>query len=1184
MDGDFATSTQIAHLSEEYRLEGNFVVDRQNLISNRWAKVLVRLSLTCNGRPISLGLLQDPQLQMIATTSHGEVIATSTTTDLSLSDSEELVHEFLVPEKLSQLSFSLSGKVLNLSRGQKQAVTASATETCNGIHETRQIGDIYFQRTDQGYQLLVLGRNGEAIENLPVQIKVKPKLLKREFTSTLATNAKGIVQLGSLENVDSLLAAASGIRASRLTPNFFHRQWPAIAHIQSGEVLTLPMGKSESSPDLFTLREIRRGVAVSDLNSLIKLDSGVLSVSGLGFGDFELLDHEYGQSVKIRVVDSQENKGGFLVGKHRVLESRNPSGLAIQSVELRDEKIEAEFSGATEDARVHVVTHAFHSREHLGSKFSPFTPSLMWSSRSPKENFYVDSLKLDEEYSYILERQGLDKYAGNMLPQPSLLVRPWEVSVTENSRRDAAGGEMAPADAAPASPAMEGEPRMKQEAFESDSTEFNSFEFLKQGSASIANLPVVDGKVSIPINDLTGFSELTLLVMGNESCDSRRIVLPATELQKRDRRLRNTLPTNAPLAQEQRVVLLPAGEEIPLGEGGTRNFQAYSTLSDVFQLYGSLLQDKSKWEQFRFLTQWPELTQEEQLAKYSQFACHEVNLFLYYKDRRFYDRVVAPILQQKLEKQLIDHLLLGLDVESFNELWQVRRMNALERALLGNRLEDAKTGTKRWFEELVMTNPISDTARQTRFGLALQSRGLEELQLNREGVALGLVIGSARGAQAGDEFFDSDFASEPPAFEAPSGGRRGGQMRKQSRGYFGAELKNVDRFYQSLDKTREWAETNYYKVRLGSENNSLIPPNPFWKQFFTNDCEAFLPTDLDLPVSNLSEALCALAVIDLPYTADRPEVESNDGTLVAKSKTPAILFVESIKPTQEATPEGESPILVGQDIYLADEAGRKNSKPIQSEFLKGVGYTAKTFVSNPSSSPLNVHVLTQIPAGAIALAGGEITQNVPLQLGPYSTQQVENSFYFPEHGAFDRFGASVSSEGKHLASVSAESLPVLAEPNEENKESWSYVADWSSDSDVLQYLEEHNLQEMDLARIAFRMKNKSFYSKVVELLSASGEFDPQIWGYSVLHNDVENIEQLIQSRPDFASQLGQVLNSPIVQLNPQIQRTFEHLDYKPLVVARTHQLGPKPLILNSNMHAHYHQLLQVLGRAIRAPA
>lgn len=53
---------------------------------------------------------------------------------------------------------------------------------------------------------------------------------------------------------------------------------------------------------------------------------------------------------------------------------------------------------------------------------------------------------------------------------------------------------------------------------------------------------------------------------------------------------------------------------------------------------------------FEFLTRWPSLAFADKTALYSEFQCHEINVFLKLKDAEFFAAVVQPFLACKLQK------------------------------------------------------------------------------------------------------------------------------------------------------------------------------------------------------------------------------------------------------------------------------------------------------------------------------------------------------------------------------------------------------------------------------------------------------------------------------------------------------------------------------------------------------
>ncbi|MEK6594495.1 MAG: hypothetical protein AABZ67_15590, partial [Pseudomonadota bacterium] len=79
--------------------------------------------------------------------------------------------------------------------------------------------------------------------------------------------------------------------------------------------------------------------------------------------------------------------------------------------------------------------------------------------------------------------------------------------------------------------------------------------------------------------------------------------------------------------------------------------------------------------EFSFLLRWPSLKPQEKLEKYSKYACHELNFFLFQKDRDFFMKVVLPYIQNKKDKTFLDHWLIGSDLSGYLQPWAFSRLN-----------------------------------------------------------------------------------------------------------------------------------------------------------------------------------------------------------------------------------------------------------------------------------------------------------------------------------------------------------------------------------------------------------------------------------------------------------------------------------------------------------------------------
>ncbi len=1197
----FASPLTITHHSESYELQTGFMVDRQSLVAGTQASLAIRARLSCNGQPINSRLLEQAKLSIVATDADG-ISTTQVIESLELDDAGELVHSFLVPQRLRQLSLTLSGRVTNRSRNQQDPVSSTFVLNCNGIQDSAQIADFYLRHTLHGYRLLVLGRNGEPIARLPISLALKLRQLTNPQHFTLATDADGGVDLGQLENVTDVTLSASDIQSVTFSLQRFHRSWPAMVQLGIDETFELPLGTETAPREIFTLVEVRRGVPTANLEGHLTLHEGSLRLAALPAGDFQLQDHITGQRVRIVVGDAQRREN-WIAAPHRLLQASTNKPVLIREAKIEDGQLIVRIDGADAATRVHVIADPLMPSVLRGGQLQ--LPHLPLAARGLPEplSHYVESLRLDEEYSYILQRVHAQKYPGNRLSQPSLLIFPWEVSVTESARQDAELGDAMPRSAEPAAPPMQ----MKAEAegqTQSQRPDWKSFDFLAGAQVLLANQPVVDGGLSVAVGDWQGRNSISVVVVHPTSSDSRSVVQDAGKLAVRDQRLREAFDAELHLSQVQKVEILKAGEKRVLGDPRTRRLQAYTTIADVFQLYSTLLANP-EWEKFRFIINWHELSDKERRKHYSEMACHELNFFLYHQDRPFFDAVVKPLLANKLDKQLVDLWLLGEPLTDYEPLWRMQRLNTLERILLAERAESRRAGVERWLREHLQAHPMPPTARQQRFEIALLSSALatqadefadnlmtenlaSQLNYQRDSSveSLSMLGGHREAGQSG-----SGAARQLRESRGRAEGLAEQSEAKDKSYFFSTDRSGLarpqDRFFQTLDKTREWAETQYYHVRLRDQSAALIPPNAFWREFLSSGSQRFLPRDLDLPASSLSEALCALAVIDLPLARPEHSLSIEDEQLVFASDAAAVVFMESIEPTGEtATGETESgksqaqkSVLVGQDIYLnSPSTDQQSDKPLgNTALLRGTAYRANVVVTNPTSGQQRVQVLTQLPAGSLPLAGSKLTRSTAIELAPYSTSQVQYVFYFPRAGEFAHYGAQISDQATHLADTPAQNYRVLDEPESVDETTWSFVADWGTDAQVLAFLQSANLQRIELSRIAFRMQNEEFYRQVIELLSASGLYEPSLWAYSVLHADAPVIAELIYNRPEFIARLGAALASPLVDVDPRQQMSYEHLDYKPLVVARIHRLGREQVILNPSLQQQYLALLDIIA-------
>lgn len=114
------------------------------------------------------------------------------------------------------------------------------------------------------------------------------------------------------------------------------------------------------------------------------------------------------------------------------------------------------------------------------------------------------------------------------------------------------------------------------------------------------------------------------------------------------------------------------------------------------------------------------------------------------------------------------------------------------------------------------------------------------------------------------------------------------------------DRKEQQQFYKVLDKTKEYAENNYYKLPITRQDNSLIPINAFWADFANYPGSgAFLSKNFVLATSNFTEVMFVASVLDLAMSTgtkdEALDVAFEDTKLVLNTKKSTIAFHKEIK-------------------------------------------------------------------------------------------------------------------------------------------------------------------------------------------------------------------------------------------------------------------------------------------------
>jgi autotransporter-associated beta strand protein len=1258
-DGTFATLTQFQHHAEDYRLDAQFHIEREQLLARREATLAVRATLMLGESHLDPALLQEPKLTLVTTTLDG-INTTREVKDLKLSATSDLTHALVVPDRLARLTATLSGKVEVLSAGgTKRDFSASHSWTLNGMDKTDATSDGHLAKFGDDYAYELLGKNGEPLADQQVVFTLYHREFSRPQTVALKSDDKGRVALGPLAGLSSVRARCPNGRESTWVLDDFERTWASVVHARSGEEIRVPLPLRSRE---FSLLETRAGTFVADHTAQVKADGEWLVVSGLRAGDYSLRFRDDYCTVTIKVTDGKLHSGWFL-GKNRQLQAKDGAPLNIAGVSAEKDIVEIRLANASPFARVHIAASRFEPGRGLFSGLGGFTrfgPAAGMPAKLP--NLYSAGREIGDEYRYILERRYGQKFPGNMLTRPGLLLNPWETRETgleelQQRTGEAAGfsrgdrGGTAYGPAAAAKPDSAGAAGLWGEVVETN------LDFLAASAPVIFNLvPDKDGVVRFERKQLGDRQHVQVYAEDLADAVWRSFALPEAGTKFVDLRLAQSLDSVKPFAEKKEITVLLPGQTLAVaGE-----MEGYDTIGSVHSLLTTLSND-ANLAKFAWLLQWPKLKDEERRDKYSEFACHELSFFLARKDPAFFGKVVRPYLANKKDKTFMDDYLLGRNLARYREPWAYARLNVVERALLAQRVKGEAANAARHLRELWELIPPNPDEQDRLFETALRGRALEVdvafggaggvvkagagvLTLNGAvsyagGTTITAAASSAaplpaitlpspapatpmkemlgkavsslgrrlsRDAREMDKLAELKAEVAKPAEErellerakerqlsvrkaglADEGVVAGKKEQAYQLAFFGYEAGRrarglVRAYYRQLGATKEWAENNYYNLPLAQQDASLVTINAFWRdyaQWIADGAKVpFVSPHIAEAHRNFTEIMLALAVLDLPFEAAQP------------AKGPVIVYHKQVKPTAPAAAQ-QAALLVSQSFFrhgdrYRQEGNEKFEKYVTEEFLIGVVYGANVIVTNPTSTPVKAEVLLQIPQGALPVLGSKPTDSRRLRLEPYTTTKLEYYFYFPTTvgrvpdaaAKFPHYPVNVAVAGRSAAAAKPFAFNVVAKLSQVDKASWDYVSQYSSDAEVFAFLEQNNLERLDLARVAWRCRQSAdFFRRLVTFMQTCHVWNETIYSYGVVHNDTPALREWLRHKDDFLAQCGPYLACKLLLLDPIERRAYEHLEYSPLVNQRAHRVGNEWRIANSAVRDQYLRLLDILA-------
>lgn len=1188
-DGNFSFPEEIRHLGEQYSFSAGIHLDPQNLPRRNTASLILRPDLRVNGVPVDPARMGEVRVVLGATDARDTRTERQYTAEFTRN--REWRVSFYVPDDVRELDVRVEADWVRRTDGERITLEDRAGLTVNSGRTGDLLRQVHLVPTREGWVLEVRGLTGEPIAGVPIDVELYHPGFSRYVSMSVRTDEDGRSYLDSLAGVSRIRVSGGGLSLDE-TLSAGRVSWPKSLHVLEGESVSLPYpfdALEEIKPVSFL--RMARGAVQEDVSEKVTLEAGSLKIQGLSSGVYQLRLHPQGQSVQIEVLEG-ESRHGYLIGARRRLQETVARMPSLAEVDVREDTVLMRVRDVTPSTRVAVRAARFAGAGNAFPEGAGF-PSPAARAFHPPHVQYVSGRNIGDEYRYVLERRFQRAFAGTLLARPGLILNPWELRETTAERERLKADQAyrpgrqqlgrAPVAEAAVTRAAPAAVRSRLPAARDPGVDF-----LPQGSVWWTNLvPDEDGAVTLDRSVLGEHTWLEVVVLDRFGTSQTRVLLEDSSFDPVDVRLLAGLDPGGTFSRQKRIQTLNGGDEFVIPDLATSRHRLIASLPEAFDLLQTL-SDDALIGTFSFLKTWHQLDASEKREKYGDFASHELHLFLYARDREFFDAVVKPYLANKKDKTFVDRWLLDALTAEDLRLDRMRERNAMELALLARRGGDAAAVRGALREAWELLPPDAEGfARLVR--TALQSADLDEVAAGerdrRRGRAEELselmsdVVSPvvASGAMAGRISRGADPFGPAPA-AAPQRALAMSLREESMDALMAADMETLEDavgepfaapdMFRALPKTKEWAEQNYYNLRVKEDTPERIGVNAFWRDMAEG---VAVSAHLLEAHRNLTEVVVALAFSGLPTEVEAP-VETVEGArLSGRTSAPALLVSEQILPAEVS--EDDRPLLISQQFYRPDdryrfEGNEQIEKFVTGEFIRRVVYGGRVTLTNPTASRRRINVLVQLPRGAVPVNNGFYTDDVSLLLEPYTTRTVEYAFMFPFAGDFAQFPAHAAAEEAVIGRAEPRVFTVVDAPTEFDPASWRWIAQHAEPEAVLAFLKENNLRRLDLNEMAWRLRDREFFEAAADVLVSRLVLHDTTFSYAVHHRDVERSRMWLPTTA-LAARVGPVLESPLLTVDPVHRKTYEHLEYDPLVNPRAHRVGARREILNPALREQY---------------
>ena len=271
------------------------------------------------------------------------------------------------------------------------------------------------------------------------------------------------------------------------------------------------------------------------------------------------------------------------------------------------------------------------------------------------ENVYLSEKNLSDEINYVLERKSKSTFMGNTLEKPSgLLKRHFNKKTTaENEHLEVERDYTQLDGTADRKANVSNVQRQNIRGSGANYTVIQLNSFLKNNGSNLLNQKIEDnGELNITeeqFQKLKGFNTLMLVIEDSKSSIVQVLKNTSSDIQSKPITLGDSKTANKVYLYERAVANLKTGDKHSFKDLNSTEMSMIEDRKNLIDML-KLVSGTDNFSEWSFLEKWDQMTPEEQLTKYDKYACHEFNLFAYFRCPDFFEMVIKDHIVNKVEK------------------------------------------------------------------------------------------------------------------------------------------------------------------------------------------------------------------------------------------------------------------------------------------------------------------------------------------------------------------------------------------------------------------------------------------------------------------------------------------------------------------------------------------------------